>query len=50
MTSSGMTRRQLLKIGGVWLATSALGIKRSSAAEELVIGLLYPPANWPGEP
>ena len=47
MKSFGVTRRQLLKIGGVWLAMSALGIKRSPAAAEPVIGLLYPPANWP---
>ena len=43
-----VTRRQLLKIGGVLLASSALGIKQSSAAnKDLVIGLLYPPADWP---
>ena len=48
MASVGISRRQLLKIGGVLLASSALGIKQSSAAnKDLVIGLLHPPANWP---
>jgi arylmalonate decarboxylase len=48
MKSFGVTRRQLLKFGGAWLATSALGIKRSSAATEpIVIGLIWPPAYRP---
>ena len=37
-----VTRRELLKLGGAWLATSALGAKLSAATTELVIGLIRP--------
>ena len=42
-----VTRRELLKLGGAWLATSALGVKGSEAATAPVIGLIFPPANRP---
>ena len=47
MTLFRMTRRELLKLGGAWLATSALGVRPGSAAPEPVIGLIFPPANRP---
>jgi arylmalonate decarboxylase len=42
-----VTRRELLKLGGAWLATSALGVRLGSAAEPVVIGLIWPPAYRP---
>ena len=42
-----VTRRELLKLGGAWLATSPLGVKLSAATTEPVIGLIFPPANRP---
>jgi len=44
-----LTRRELLKFGGAFLATSALGIKIGSAAttQPIVIGLIWPPAYRP---
>jgi arylmalonate decarboxylase len=42
-----VTRRKLLKLGGAWLTTSALGVKLSVATTEPVIGLIFPPANRP---
>jgi arylmalonate decarboxylase len=47
MASSRVTRRELLKLGGACLETSALGVKLSAAATEPVIGLIVPPANRP---
>ena len=49
MTVFCLTRRELLKFGGAFLVTSALGIKMGSAAatQPIVIGLIWPPAYRP---
>jgi arylmalonate decarboxylase len=47
MGEFGVTRRELLKLGGACLATSALGVRLNAATTEPVIGLIFPPANRP---